>query len=377
MKNIYRFIFVLGIIFNISSLEAHTFSLKEKKAAENWLINQGISNEQLEKISKSEIAKRLLKEVYLFCTNETPYVTNVIDLFENCRTSCGGYSYLLRGILEHLGFQTRYANFHNIQIQGNHTGVEVKINGYWGFLDPTFGVFFTKDNLVEGKLLSAFELHNLKSLKSSNIFRVKNREQKSFSGLNLNLLFTNKKINSEPLRSGNSILYVDDYKKSEQVDYRDKRHLLPLEIPLKLDGEGKKSFGSIEKLSLNLLEKEWLLETNKTLNDNDIFNDISYNSRLINNLSQEKISIVKILNIENLDNYEITFNLFAINNDAVVQINKLGKNNYLNIPKEITLNKGSNFITGNFSSELNQLNIMIRAIDKSNIRLLGIKVNKN
>ena len=78
-----------------------------------------------------------------------------------------------------------------------------------------------------------------------------------------------------------------------------------------------------------------------------------------------------------MDNYEITFNLFAINNDAVVQINKLGKNNYLNIPKEITLNKGSNFITGNFSSELNQLNIMIRAIDKSNIRLLGIKVNKN
>ena len=61
----------------------------------------------------------------------------------------------------------------------------------------------------------------------------------------------------------------------------------------------------------------------------------------------------------------------------IEKINLIQISNDLNIPKEITLNKGSNFITGNFSSELNQLNIMIRAIDKSNIRLLGIKVNKN
>ena len=78
-------------------------------------------------------------------------------------------------MLEYLGHQTRYVNFHNIPQQGNHSAVEVLIDSKWGFLDPTFGAYFTKNGFATGDLLSLNEIF-LHGVSSKNVFRVVDRD---------------------------------------------------------------------------------------------------------------------------------------------------------------------------------------------------------
>ena len=97
--------------------------------------------------SPAEIAKLLNYAVFNHCSIDLPHTgrQDITELFDVCRTSCGGYSYVLRGLLGAYGIRTRYANLYNLPKQGNHTMVEAEVEpGVWALYDPTFGAYFSK-----------------------------------------------------------------------------------------------------------------------------------------------------------------------------------------------------------------------------------------
>lgn len=55
---------------------------------------------------------------------------------------CGDYSYLLARELKKYGFNTRIVGIRSSYKNAAHSRVEVKINGKWNVLDPTFNIFF-------------------------------------------------------------------------------------------------------------------------------------------------------------------------------------------------------------------------------------------
>ena len=183
---------IIIIVFILSIVSS--FSEENKIIAiEKWYANQGIDVSAFKELPADEIAKRLNKAVFGFCRhgNEPEDLTK---MFSNCIGLCGGYSYVLKELLEYLCYQTRYINFYNIPQQGNHTAIEVKIDGKWSFLDPTFGNFFSKDASVSSSIMSIKDVILSKNLNGINVFRVINREELSFTNP-LNKLYTNEKKN--------------------------------------------------------------------------------------------------------------------------------------------------------------------------------------
>ncbi len=103
-------------------------------AATEWYARQGLRLEAFRNMPIAEAGKRLNQVVYGFCSSGSPSSPDINQLFHQCTTACGGYSYVLRGLLKAISAETRYANFYNIPNQGNHTAVEVKLEyRIWGW----------------------------------------------------------------------------------------------------------------------------------------------------------------------------------------------------------------------------------------------------
>lgn len=118
--------------------------------AARQLLNKNIGDwKKLCQYSASDLTKLLNAFVYNYC--EKPKsgesLNDINSLFSNCYTACGGRSYVLRGLLAVYGIKSSYRNIYNIQKQGNHSAVEVGFKDKLLFLDPTFGVFFTKKSI--------------------------------------------------------------------------------------------------------------------------------------------------------------------------------------------------------------------------------------
>lgn len=358
------------------SVSAQKFlSNGEKLAAMKWFESQSLDVSSLKRFAPKDVAKVLTKSVYGFCLSE-PQVVNMVDLFQNCKTACGGYSYVLRGLLEYLGYRTRYANLHNIPQQGNHTAVEVLIDGEWGFLDPTFGVYFTENGLATGDLMSLSEIV-LHGVSSKNVFRVVDRGSSNID-LPLEKIFTNQKPISEPLRNGTGPLMVSSYSLAEQIEYREQEILLPLEIPLTLDSNDSVSFGTLENVSFQELQQNWLVKTNETLNDEQIYNDVSFNTSFLYNYEGQKISFLKIKNIKPKQKYSVKFNFYTNQELAKVQISNVGKFTVHDFSNPVEIKKGSSIISGTFLSGKDEATFLIRNIDNTGIvRLFGIESKLN
>lgn len=372
MKVINRIAIVVFVsLISVSSSAQKFLSKDEKLAAMEWFYNQSLDVSSLKNMPTKDVAKILTKYVYGFCRSE-PQIGRFIDLFKNCKTSCGGYSYVLRGLLEYLGHQTRYVNFHNIPQQGNHSAVEVLIDSKWGFLDPTFGAYFTKNGFATGDLLSLNEIF-LHGVSSKNVFRVVDRDliyiDKPFEKM-----FTNQKSIIEPLINGSGTLMVNSYSAAEQIEYGKKELLLPLEIPLTLDSNDSVSFGTLEKLSFPELQQNWLVVTNETLNDELIYNDVSFNTSFLFNYSGQKISFIKLKNIKPKQKYTIELNFYTDQKVAKVQLSHVGKFIVNDFSNPIEIKKGSSIISGTFSSATDEATFLIRNVDDTGmVRLFGIK----
>jgi hypothetical protein len=136
------------------------FSPEAISGAEALLKRYESSGEQLSLLDKSEVAKRLNYLTFRHCTTGEPRtgLSDINELFRECRTTCGGYAYVLRTLLHVAGVTTRYFNLYNLPQQGNHTLVEVEIGKEtWALFDPTFGAYFSAGG-VSGKPMGGDQL---------------------------------------------------------------------------------------------------------------------------------------------------------------------------------------------------------------------------
>ncbi len=158
LKQVYLFIILAFITQNIYSayfqvknnlLTVSDINTKTIQAARTMLNRELGDWRTLEKMNQVELTKKLNAMVYNFCKNpgKNTVVSDINSLFEVCETACGGRSYVLRGLLAVYGIDSKYQNIYNIPIQGNHSTVEVKLRESLVFFDPTFGTFFTRNNI--------------------------------------------------------------------------------------------------------------------------------------------------------------------------------------------------------------------------------------
>ncbi len=161
-------------------IEASPLSEQARAAADQWYADNKVSPTQLMTRRGNEIAAYLNKAVYAHCVNGSNNA-QINKLFQTCETTCFGYAYVLRGLLENLGYQTRFVHLHNIPQQGNHTAMEVLIDEKWRFFDPTFGVYFTNNGRADGEILSLNDIikNDLPTLNKK--FRPRKKQSHNFS----------------------------------------------------------------------------------------------------------------------------------------------------------------------------------------------------
>lgn len=288
-------------------------------AASAWFDDQGIREDGLANMPVAEVGKRLNQAVYSFCQHGSQ-PGDINELFVRCTAACGGYSYVLRGLLEALGHETRYANFYNIPNQGNHTAVEVRLeDGSWGFLDPTFGAFFTVDGKAEGQLLPitsiAYELpfgslgqHVLQSAKVG----------ADILGSPLAQLY--------PLKFDHQYMVLENYQVAEQISTGETGTELTLEVPLDVV-DGRAEIGTPDLASLQEMQAKWLEDTNATLNDEDPLNDTSFNtSMLYADADVDRETVITVDGLEPGHRYQLKLTFRANPNvTGRMQINGVGK----------------------------------------------------
>jgi hypothetical protein len=299
--------------------------------AENF-IQKNLGNKNiLSKIDKNDLLKRLNAIVFNHCKNEVPHTgkEEITELYETCKTACGGYSYVLKGLLEAFGFKVRYLNFYNLPNQGNHTAIEVEFpDGRWVFLDPTFGTFFTKEGKIDGALMSIDEVRyqpNRKALLSKVFVAVKDAkdEQKinysKYIDSNLKKIYEKNKFNFKYMKLSNYLL-------AEQVEHVGSSSLVPLVANIKLN-KGEYRLGQMDFENISSGVNSFLKDTNELLKDSDLSNDVSFLFSKVGNYSPyfRSLNIINIENMKKNKEYQLKLSGFAYNESSLL-IKTIGRN---------------------------------------------------
>lgn len=272
-------------------------------AARAWLEREGVDIEALRSLPVDERARRLTQAVYSYCEHGLQTVNRIEDLYVNCATACGGYSYVLRGLLEATGARTRYVNLYNIPNQGNHTAVEVELDGHWGFYDPTFGAYFTRDGSADGEILSLVDVVAGLSGAALDEHVLQSRNQsEAWLETDLDTLF------SEPFE--HPFMSLANYQIAEALSRDDPREMVILDVTLRFE-EGRAALGLIDDESLEAAQSAWLTHTNALLNDANVSNDISFNTSLISNAGLQRLTMITLTGAEPGARYTLRLNLFA------------------------------------------------------------------
>lgn len=272
-------------------------------AARAWLDRQGIDVQALAALPVDERARRLTQAVYSYCEHGPQTVSRIEDLYVECSTACGGYSYVLRGLLEVTGARTRYVNLYNIPNQGNHTAVEVEVDGDWGFYDPTFGAYFTEDGTAAGPILSLSDVAAGLSGRSLDAHvRQARKHDEAWMEDALEALF------SEPFE--HPYMSLANYQLAEALSRDDANELVILDIALHLE-DGQARLGAIDADGFEAAQSAWLTQTNALLNDPDLSNDISFNTSLLSNAGLQRMTLITLTGAEPGTRYRLRLNLFA------------------------------------------------------------------
>lgn len=364
-------VLVAGLVAFCPALLAQAYPVPDagKAAATAWLQGRGISMDHLSSASIEDTAKRLTQAVYGFCQNgEAPADLN--ELFSKCHAACGGYSYVLRGLLEALGAETRYANLYNIPNQGNHTAVEVKLGDRWGFFDPTFGAFFTEDGSAGGRTLPLAQIargYPLGGLES--LVQQSRKAEEDFMTAPLEGLF------SETFE--HVYMKLTNYQVAEQFSTEDEGFLLSLDIPLDLTSAGKTKLGSMSMGDgLPQLQRAWLRDTNAASIDADPLNDVSFNASMLYNNAMHRKTTVSLYGLRAGVAYGIRLHFVRPGaSPARVQIAGFGKGIRYPSIASLTVPVGSSIYEATFTALRNMAQIELRNVERSGIvHLLGIEV---
>lgn len=278
-------LFVSGCLKNDQDSKATDHKVKD------YLSKYGLSEETFKKMDPTQAVMLANALVYKHCKNEAPHESKTINLFENCRTACGGFSYVLVETLKHLNFKPRYVNLYNILNQGNHSLVEVEVKGKQALLDPTFGTVFVKGD----ELLSLSEVlsHKEDDLKKI-VMQVKNR---GFSSQNINEIYHNEFYAQ--------FMSLKSYLSFETYNVHDGRFVnlkLQLDLKDKTISEWKLPPG----LSLDEKNSEFLKKTNETLNNSITGDEVSYNFSLMGGKESVFRNTIKITNLKKYQRYKLS-----------------------------------------------------------------------
>ena len=143
--------------------------------------------------------------------------------------------------------------------------------------------------------------------------------------------------------------------------------------------KNKISFGTLKKLNIEDYEKIWIDQTNSTINDDLLFNDISYVTSYFNYSYYQNLIILRITNIKINQLYNISLNLYAKETGSKVQFTNIGKSAKHNAIDLIELsNIGPQIANIEFKSNSNYALFLIRSHDSSNknVRLYGIEISE-
>lgn len=287
------------------------------QAAESWLQAKALDAAHMRSMSVEDRAKAVLFATYKFCKVGDQRHTDLNNLYEDCVAQCGGFAYFFRGIAEFIGLETRYSKLFNIPNQGNHVGVEVKMpSGRWGFFDPTFGNFFTQDGEYAGEALS---IHSVST-------------EFNATGLDDAVLQADKNLPlqtaTEPSRAfgatfDHRLMSLRNYQVAEAITQDDPDEMLMLEIPV--DAISDIEIGAFSSNDPTALNAAWLDYTNKTLNDNNPYNDTSYDSALLYNSETLKTTILSFNRLIPMKFYNLSIKFYNSGVGQRIQIQNVGK----------------------------------------------------
>lgn len=366
---LFAFVFLGAASLGWSPVLASDLQPQTLEAANGWFLKQKISKVALQSMPVSEAAKRLNQAVYDFCeTGQAP--GDLDELFKKCTAACGGYSYVLRGLLESLGAETRFANFYNIPNQGNHTAVEVKDEaGKWGLLDPTFGAFFTADGNASGPLLSARQVGydiDFGTL-DKHVLQSGDKED-DFLSRNLSELYSYK--------FEHEFMTLQNYQLAERMTSYDGA-MLSLDIFLKVV-DGSASVGSMTPDTPEALEQNWLKVTNTILTDAEPENDISFVASFLPAIETRKFTTVTIDDLTPRKQYTLSLLLVGTGETGSrVQVSGVGKG--VRSPTVVfDVKRGAHHYEFNFNPQRDFAQFqVVNVAGQSDVRLFGIDVAEN
>ncbi|MDF1610275.1 transglutaminase-like domain-containing protein [Hoeflea sp. YIM 152468] len=365
----------IGLLLSASFAAASEGSLyqpvdkEQLAAAQSWLKRNDIPLARLQSMSPSERAKILTFYVYKHCRVGSGTPENLAQLYDDCATQCGGYSYVYRGLAEAAGLTTRYARLYNIPNQGNHVAVEVQVdNGKWGYFDPTFGSYFSNPE-------SADQVLDLREITTA-----------ALETLEANVHQANKdhplKINKPITEIFDGIfdhqyMSINNYRVTEAISNDNPNEHVVLEIPLELKA-GEASMGSFDHTEFSDLSKVWLEQTNASLNDDDEFNDISYVASYLTNTREDRTTMISLSDLEPGQSYTGKLRLINPSNvDQTIQLSSLGRGLQVSGSGLITLQPGTQDVDIVLKARQAFGQFYVRKLDPGGIAyLFGIKIGK-
>jgi hypothetical protein len=257
-------------------------------------------------------------------------------------SSCGEALMLYEEFLKLFDINYVQVHFYNISLQGNHCVIEVCINNNNYFIDPTFGIFFSKD--IETNIMSIDDILDLQNniellnkhiyqaikIDFSEIIKLLNKPKKNYFDVNF---FYTKDYNFINFK-------IDAYFNSEQIIYyNNQTHVNNLVLTIILDTN---KYGIFDF-------NDWKDGDSLYLNYyNKYFNKLNYNgylNRLIGFTSIFDYHYVNIINIIKFKNfipkiYLLKLTGYSINNN-IIQINNIGSSNSVKIYNNTPINISS------------------------------------
>lgn len=275
--------------------------------------------------SPAEVAKILNYAVFNHCSIDLPHTgrEDITELFDVCRTSCGGYSYVLRGLLGAYGIRTRYANLYNLPKQGNHTMVEAEVEpGVWALYDPTFGVYFSKR--LGDKPLSLEEVRFM--LTPETIKKYVNTAAKEGAparDAKVGDLYAKSRFNYPNMD-------LDSYVTAEAGVPVGQNVKVPLVMPLSMS-DREVVAGKMGAQTLQEGRAAFLQWTNGTLNSEGRHDDVSYLFHIVGDYKPyyRSANIIRLTKLKKGKIYRIVFSGIAPD-DAQLQIVDIGRDIKLN-----------------------------------------------
>ncbi len=294
-----------------------------------------------------EKAKIINYAVYNSCilSSHNLAPSEINQLFYDCKTQCGGYSYVMEHVLSFYGVNNRRVNIYNVPQVGNHTAVEVEVaDGIWSFFDPTYGTYFVSEGQPYPASLSdigqSFDVEDLK-----NGARQALLNRTGFAKYEYKNEFTDEYMN------------VENYISFEQIEFVGETVARPLVIPIDL------ASGSFQTriLENDSTEQEfvdnWLAYTYETLNDDDPLNNTSFVAGFLT-YDRKDISIVRIDNMQPNTEYRFRFQYFT-SNEMTLSIVPVGIESNVNPSGIVQMGQGQGVTEMTVSSDTTRAQIMM------------------